>query len=121
MCRERRDFIHFDHLQTVKICHHLYPVHMYNAPKPQQFRVDFFLFSVTEVDKYNIMHLDIYQSVHSHNIDIEPEAQCVGTTSKAVLNTVCQVDIANATRGSKQQEIDSKLLWFRRIKHAHWF
>ena len=91
--------------------HRLNPVRMYNASKPQKFRVDFFLFSVTEADRYIIMHLDIYQGANSHNIDIEQEARCLGTTLKAVVNAVCQVGIAHDPRGSRVIALDNRYVW----------
>ena len=75
--------------------HRLNPVRMYNGSKPQKFRVDFFICSVTEQDHYIILHIDIYQGKNSCNIDIAPEAQCLPTTMKAVSNAVCHLDIAN--------------------------
>ena len=69
--------------------HRLNPIRMYNKNKPQKFRVDFFLCSTTEPNRYIIMHLDIYQGKNAQNVDIHPEAVSLGTTMKAVVNAVC--------------------------------
>ena len=88
--------------------HRLNPVRMYNGSKPQKFRVDFFICSVTERDYYIILHIDIYQGKNSCNIDIAPEAQCLPTTMKAVINAVCQLDIANDPRGCRIFALDNR-------------
>ena len=41
------------------------------------------------------------RDANSHNIDIEPEVRCLGTTEKAVVNAVCQIGIAYDPRGSR--------------------
>ena len=46
-----------------------------------------------------------------HNIDIEPEVQCLGTTLKAVVNAVCQVGIAHDPRGSRVIALDNRYVW----------
>ena len=88
--------------------HRLNPVRMFNQNKPQKFRVDFFICSVTEPDRYVIMHLDIYQGANAHNIDIHPEALCLGTTMKAVVNAVRQLGLDNDPHGSRIMALDNR-------------
>ena len=88
--------------------HRLNPIRMYNKNKPQKFRVDFFLCSTTEPNRYIIMHLDIYQEKNARNVDIHPEAVSLGTTMKAVVNAVCQLDLANDPKGSRIFALDNR-------------
>ena len=81
---------------------------MYNGNKPQKFRVDFFICSVTEPDRYIIMHMDIYQGKNASNVDIALEAQCLPTTMKAVINAVCQLELANDPSGSRIFALDNR-------------
>ena len=55
--------------------HRLNPVRMYNASKPQKFRVNFFLFSVTGADRYILLRTLIYIRVQTLIISISNQKQ----------------------------------------------
>ena len=57
---------------------------------------------------YIILHMDIYHGKKAFNIDIAPEPQCLPTTMKAVINTVCQLDMANDPSGSRIFALDNR-------------
>ena len=88
--------------------HRLNPIRQFNHNKPQKFRVDFFICSTTENDRYVIMHMDIYQGKNARNIDIHQEAESLGTTMKAVVNAVCQLGLVNDPRGSRIFALDNR-------------
>ena len=52
--------------------------------------------------------MDIYQGKNASNVDIALEAKCLPTTMKAVINAVCQLDMANDPSGSRIFALDNR-------------
>jgi Transposase IS4 len=82
------------------------PVRQYNKDKPDKFRVDFFILACPKT--YYIHHMDVYQGKNASNVGIKPEARCLPTTQKAVLNAVLQTRIANDPNGLRLIAMDNQ-------------
>ena len=82
------------------------PVRQYNKDKPDKFRVDFFIMACPS--SFFIHHLDVYQGKNASNVGIKPEARCLPTTQKAVLNAVLFTRIGNDPDGSRLLAMDNR-------------
>jgi len=84
------------------------PVRQYNKDKPNKFRVDFFVLSNNNPEKYFIMHLDVYQGKNAANIGIPEQLHNMPTTQKAVVNSILSSKLDMDPNGKRRLFMDNR-------------